>query len=112
MVRRDPAPQPGQPPQTNAAVPPGGNALPGLPPGQRQPRGTPQTPASLQPGDELLPRRDRRDRVEERRDLDRVEFAVDRLDGEQAQRLADGKNSYILTARTSIDVGLQRAAVQ
>jgi hypothetical protein len=47
-------PQPGQPPQTNAAVPPGGNPLPGLPPGQRQPRGTPQTPASLQPGDEIV----------------------------------------------------------
>jgi hypothetical protein len=47
-------PQPGQPPQNNAALPPGGNALPGLPPGQRQPRGTPQTPASLQPGDEIV----------------------------------------------------------
>ena len=48
-------PQPGQPPQNNAAVPPGGNnPLPGLPPGQRQPRGTPQTPASLQPGDEIV----------------------------------------------------------
>ena len=29
---------------------------------------------------------------------------------EEAQRLADGKNAYVLTARTSIDVGLQRAA--
>jgi hypothetical protein len=47
-------PQPGQPGQS-AAVPPGTNpALPGLPPGQRQPRGTPQTPASLQPGDEVV----------------------------------------------------------
>jgi hypothetical protein len=45
------APQPGQ----SAAVPPGGNpALPGLPPGQRQPKGVPQTPASLQPGDEVV----------------------------------------------------------
>jgi hypothetical protein len=42
-------PQPGQPPQ-NTAV----NPLPGLPPGQRQPRGTPPAPASLQPGDEIV----------------------------------------------------------
>ena len=28
--------------------------LPGLPPGQRQPRGVPQSPASLQPGDEVV----------------------------------------------------------
>ena len=28
--------------------------LPGLPPGQRQPRGAPQTPATLQPGDEVV----------------------------------------------------------
>jgi hypothetical protein len=47
-------PQPGQPGQS-AAVPPGTNpALPGLPPGQRQPRGAPQPPASLQPGDEVV----------------------------------------------------------
>ena len=38
-----------QPPQ------PGANpTLPGLPPGQRQPKGVPQTPASLQPGDEVV----------------------------------------------------------
>jgi hypothetical protein len=36
-------PQPGQP-----------GPLPGLPPGQRQPKGVPQTPASLQPGDEVV----------------------------------------------------------
>jgi hypothetical protein len=42
-------PQPGQPGQ------PGVNpALPGLPPGQRQPKGVPQMPASLQPGDEVV----------------------------------------------------------
>jgi hypothetical protein len=57
-------PQGGQPP--GAAPPAGGNAaLPGLPPGQRQPKGTPapsvpqnanvpQTPATLQPGDEVV----------------------------------------------------------
>jgi hypothetical protein len=39
-------PQPGQP---------GANpTLPGLAPGQRQPKGVPQTPASLQPGDEVV----------------------------------------------------------
>jgi hypothetical protein len=48
-------PQPGGAPGQSAAVPPGGNpALPGLPPGQRQPRGTPPAPASLQPGDEVV----------------------------------------------------------
>jgi hypothetical protein len=47
-------PQPGQPGQ-GAAVPPGANpTLPGLAPGQRQPKGVPQTPASLQPGDEVV----------------------------------------------------------
>ncbi|MGQ0686476.1 DUF2155 domain-containing protein [Bradyrhizobium sp.] len=51
--------QPGiavQPPQPGVAnAPPGGaNPLPGLPPGQRQPRGVPQTPASIQPGDEVV----------------------------------------------------------
>jgi hypothetical protein len=47
-------PQPGQS-GPGAAVPPGGNpTLPGLPPGQRQPKGVPQTPASLQPGDEVV----------------------------------------------------------
>jgi hypothetical protein len=44
-------PQPGQPGQS-AAVPPG--PLPGLPPGQRQPRGTPPPAATLQPGDEVV----------------------------------------------------------
>jgi hypothetical protein len=38
-------PQPGQP---------GGAALPGLPPGQRQPKGVPQAPAALLPGDEVV----------------------------------------------------------
>jgi hypothetical protein len=47
-------PQPGQPAQ-NAAVPPGTNpTLPGLAPGQRQPKGVPQAPAGLQPGDEVV----------------------------------------------------------
>jgi hypothetical protein len=47
-------PQPGQGGQ-NAALPPGTNpTLPGLPPGQRQPRGTPAAPATLQPGDEVV----------------------------------------------------------
>ena len=45
-------PQPGQPGVANA--PPPGNALPGLPPGQRQPKGVPQAPATLQPGDEVV----------------------------------------------------------
>src|SRR5207244_555449 len=45
-------PQPGQPGVANA--PPPGNALPGLPPGQRQPKGVPQSPATLQPGDEVV----------------------------------------------------------
>jgi len=43
-------PQPGGPGVANA--PP--NALPGLPPGQRQPKGVPQAPATLQPGDEVV----------------------------------------------------------
>jgi hypothetical protein len=50
--------QPGiavQPPQPGVAnAPPGASPLPGLPPGQRQPRGVPQTPASIQPGDEVV----------------------------------------------------------
>jgi hypothetical protein len=42
------------PPQPSAA-PPGNNPLvPGLSPGQRQPKGVPQTPAVLQPGDEVV----------------------------------------------------------
>src|SRR6202007_2018358 len=36
-------------------LPPGTNpVLPGLPPGQSQPKGIPQTPATLQPGDEVV----------------------------------------------------------
>ena len=31
-----------------------GQSLPGLPPGQRQPKGVPQAPATLQPGDEVV----------------------------------------------------------
>ncbi|MBI5265134.1 MAG: DUF2155 domain-containing protein [Bradyrhizobium sp.] len=43
------------PPSPSAAPQPGANqVLPGLPPGQRQPKGVPQTPASLQPGDEIV----------------------------------------------------------
>src|SRR6266404_7216945 len=45
---------PPQPGQGVAAAPPGANALPGLPPGQRQPQGVPQSPATLQPGDEVV----------------------------------------------------------
>src|SRR5947209_4627145 len=40
---------PPQPNQGVAVAPPGSNALPGLAPGQRQPKGTPQAPATLQP---------------------------------------------------------------
>src|SRR5438270_252114 len=45
------------PPQPNQGVvsaPPGAAPLPGLPPGQRQPKGVPQAPATLQPGDEVV----------------------------------------------------------
>jgi hypothetical protein len=45
---------PPQPNQGVAVAPPGSNALPGLAPGQRQPKGTPQSPATLQPGDEVV----------------------------------------------------------
>jgi hypothetical protein len=45
-------PQPGGPNVANA--PPGANPLPGLPPGQRQPKTVPQSPATLQPGDEVV----------------------------------------------------------
>jgi hypothetical protein len=45
-------PSPGGP--NVATTPPGANPLPGLPPGQRQPKGVPQTPATLQPGDEVV----------------------------------------------------------
>jgi hypothetical protein len=48
-------PQPGQgPSQGVATAPPAANPLPGLPPGQRQPKSVPQTPATLQPGDEVV----------------------------------------------------------
>ena len=43
---------PPQPGQGVAVAPP--NPLPGLPPGQRQPKGVPQSPATLQPGDEVV----------------------------------------------------------
>jgi hypothetical protein len=46
------------PPQPDSGVavapPTTPNPLPGLPPGQRQPKGVPQTPATLQPGDEVV----------------------------------------------------------
>jgi hypothetical protein len=50
---------PPQPGQGVAVAPPGGNPLPGLPPGQRQPKGgpgssVPGSPATLQPGDEVV----------------------------------------------------------
>ncbi|MGY3614964.1 DUF2155 domain-containing protein [Bradyrhizobium sp. USDA 10063] len=45
-------PSPGAPNVAN--TPPGANPLPGLPPGQRQPKNVPQTPATLQPGDEVV----------------------------------------------------------
>jgi hypothetical protein len=47
-----PQPQPGG--QGVAVAPPSANPLPGLPPGQRQPKGAPQPPATLQPGDEVV----------------------------------------------------------
>ena len=43
-------PQPGQ----GVAVAPPAASLPGLPQGQRQPKGVPQSPATLQPGDEVV----------------------------------------------------------
>src|SRR6478672_897387 len=45
------------PPQPNQGVvtaPPGATPLPGLPQGQRQPKGVPQAPATWQPGDEVV----------------------------------------------------------
>src|SRR5712671_2059197 len=45
-------PQPGGPGVAN--TPPGANPLPGLPPGQRQPKSVPGAPATLQPGDEVV----------------------------------------------------------
>ncbi len=45
---------PPQPGQGVAVAPPGAPPLPGLPPGQRQPKGVPGSPATLQPGDEVV----------------------------------------------------------
>ena len=45
---------PPQPGQGTAVTPPPGNALPGSPPGQRQPKGAPGAAATLQPGDEVV----------------------------------------------------------
>ena len=45
---------PPQPNQGIAVAPPGANPLPGLPPGQRQPKSVPGWPAPLQPGDEVV----------------------------------------------------------
>src|SRR3982074_1838865 len=45
---------PPQPGQGVAVAPPGANPLPGLPPGQRQPKNVPGSPAPLQPGDEVV----------------------------------------------------------
>lgn len=47
-------PQNTQPGIAVAPPQPGAAPLPGLPPGQRQPKGVPQSPASLQPGDEVV----------------------------------------------------------
>src|SRR5216684_1872464 len=48
-------PQPGGPAGPGVAnAPPTANPLPGLPPGQRQPKSVPGTPATLQPGDEVV----------------------------------------------------------
>ena len=45
---------PPQPGQGVAVAPPGANPLPGLPPGQRQPKNVPGAAATLQPGDEVV----------------------------------------------------------
>jgi hypothetical protein len=45
---------PPQPGPGAVAAPPGGTPLPGLPPGQRQPKGVPGSAATLQPGDEVV----------------------------------------------------------
>src|ERR1700738_5081936 len=45
---------PPEPNQGVAVAPPGANPLPGLPPGQRQPKNVPGTPATLPPGDEVV----------------------------------------------------------
>uniref|UniRef100_Q07MA2 DUF2155 domain-containing protein n=1 Tax=Rhodopseudomonas palustris (strain BisA53) TaxID=316055 RepID=Q07MA2_RHOP5 len=48
------APAVAPPSPSVATAPPGANPLPGLPPGQRQPKSTPPAPATLQPGDEVV----------------------------------------------------------
>src|SRR3977135_2210661 len=45
---------PPQPGPGGAGAPPSPNPLPGLPPGQRQPKGVPGAAATLQPGDEVV----------------------------------------------------------
>src|SRR6202045_1703414 len=45
---------PPQPNQGVAVAPPGAAPLPGLPSGQKQPKGGPQSPPTLQPGDEVV----------------------------------------------------------
>jgi hypothetical protein len=45
---------PPQPGQGTAGAPPPANPLPGLPPGQRQPKSVPGAAATLQPGDEVV----------------------------------------------------------
>src|SRR4030081_1831425 len=45
---------PPQPGQGVAVAPPGGTPPPGLPPGERQPKGAPGSSATLQPGDEVV----------------------------------------------------------
>jgi hypothetical protein len=47
-------PQPGGPAGPGVANAPSATALPGLPPGQRQPKSVPGSPATLQPGDEVV----------------------------------------------------------
>ncbi len=48
-------PTPGGPAGPGVAnAPPSANPLPGLPPGQRQPKSVPGAPATLQPGDEVV----------------------------------------------------------
>src|SRR6266704_414640 len=47
-------PPPRQPGQGVVVTPPGANPLPGLLPGQRQPKAVPGSPATLQPGDEVV----------------------------------------------------------
>jgi hypothetical protein len=55
VVPQDQQPSVAVAPPSPSAAPPGTNpVLPGLPPGQRQPKSVPQTPASLQPGDEIV----------------------------------------------------------